>query len=226
MMLKRKSNENHFSAETERPGSILTCPWCGTSEVETRTNCKNCGGPLPPRSADYDSAPDEMPAEPPPPPREISENYVRQLMFANAWTITSIIFSAVGAIFAFVGLILTILLITAFIGIPFLGIGTALTVFGVMNLNKQHKKAKNTVEVLRRGSAAEGVITEVEQDYSVSVNKRYPYCIKYNYTVEGQSYEGSATTFKDPSHNYWRGKKTWVLYLPEKPAQNSLYPHP
>lgn len=204
----------------------LTCPWCGTSDIEWRTNCKNCGGPLPPRPEDLISAKDYLPAKPPPPPRDISDGYARKLMFTDALSIVSAIFSIIGGVFAFVGLILTILIVTAIVGIPFLGIGSVFMIFGIINLKNQWEKAKITVEVLRRGVGAEGMITEICQDYSVSVNRRHPYVINYSFLAGGHRYDASSRTYTSPMQKYTIGKKTWVLYLPENPEKNSLYPHP
>ena len=48
---------------------MITCPWCGTSYTTFRSNCKNCGGPLPP-PAEATATPPPIPdlPEPPPPP--------------------------------------------------------------------------------------------------------------------------------------------------------------
>ncbi len=63
---------------SQPPGLQLPCSWCETLNRDPgRTNCVNCGGPLPALPA----APGETPTRPPPPaPREVPLAYRRRVL--------------------------------------------------------------------------------------------------------------------------------------------------
>ncbi len=227
MKLNRSFESNSAASGTfTSVGNPVTCPWCGTIEYEIRSNCRNCGGPLPPRRTDGDSLMDELPARPPSPPRDISNAYVRKLMMRSGWAVTAFVLAILGITFGIVGLILTAFIVTAFVGIPFLGMGAIFAVFGVVMLSRQYEAARTTVEVLRNGIEAEGVVTGVEQNMMVRINGRNPFVITYEYSAEGRRCTGTVSTLQDPSQRYAPGRKAWVLYTPGSPETSALYPHP
>src|SRR5690606_6771573 len=109
----------------------ITCPWCGTNYAAFRSNCKNCGGPLPPPrpqaqpagfSFSLDTAPPELP---PPAPRHISDSYALRLLAADGCAIASVIFVILGGTFACTGIPMVFTLVTIFVGIPFALLGLA-----------------------------------------------------------------------------------------------------
>lgn len=204
----------------------LKCPWCGTSDHETRTNCKNCGGPLPEREPEETGRYGGIPLKPPPPPRGISKNYARKLVLGSGWGVTAAIFAFIGAIFFFVGLLLTALIVTVFVGIPFVGMGAIFGVAGSIVLKTQYDRAKKTVEVLRLGNDTEGLVTEVEQNLMVRINGRNPFTIGYEYFVEEKRFTGSVQTLQNPLSVFRPGGRAWVLYSPGSPETSTLYPHP
>jgi len=208
------------------PLKPLKCPWCGSSDYEARTNCRNCGGPLPEREPEDAGRSGEMPLKPPPPPREISKNYARKLMMGSGWGLSAAIFAFIGAIFFFLGLLLSALVVTAFVGIPFTGMGAIFGVFGFIVLKAQYDKASRTVEVLKHGRDTEGLVTEVEQNLMVRINGRNPFIISYGYTVDGRHFKGSVQTLHNPFPVYRQGCGAWVLYDPGSPETSTLYPHP
>lgn len=208
------------------PLKPLKCPWCGTSDYEVRTNCKNCGGPLPEREPEGSDLSREIPLKPPPPPREISKNYVRKLMLGSGWGVAAAIFAFIGGIFFFVGLLLTVLVVTAFVGIPFIGMGAIFGVAGSIVLKTQYDKARQTVEILKLGHDTEGLVKEVEQNFMVRINGRHPFSINYEYSVDGRSFKGSVQTLQDPLPVFRPGGRAWVLYSPGSPETSTLYPHP
>ncbi|GEM_PF-440266 len=214
------------SGEHHVPLRPLKCPWCGTTDYEVRTNCRNCGGPLPEREPEETGRTLEMPLKPPPPPREISKNYVRKLMMRSGWGVAAAIFAFIGGIFFFLGLLLTTLVVTAFVGIPFIGMGAIFGVAGFIVLKTQYDKARKTVEVLRLGHDTEGHVTEVEQNLMVRINGRNPFTINYEYSVEGQRFTGSVQTLQNPLPVFRKGGRAWVLYSSESPNTSTLYPHP
>ena len=208
---------------------MITCPWCGTHYAAFQSNCKNCGGPLPPptqAAAPEREAPAARSVPPPPPPRPISDSYVWRLLAADGGAIVAGIFAMLGAIFLIVGVPLTIGIITAFVGLPFAGLGIVLLGVGGLVLVRRYEAAQKTVSALRHGEAARGQITDLEENLSVRVNGRHPWTIKYQFQVNGRNYEGKVSTLNRPDPQLQPGKAAYVLYLPEAPELNALYPHP
>ncbi|MEX2162588.1 MAG: DUF3592 domain-containing protein [Anaerolineales bacterium] len=204
---------------------LITCPWCGTNHLEFQSNCKNCGGPLP--------APAQMAASaihklimPPAPPREISAHFAWRWLLTDSWTIASFVFVILGGTFSLTGVGLTAGIITAFIGIPFLLLGLAFLGGGMGLLYWRYTLAQNALKVLRDGQATRGEITALEQNYSVRINGRNPWTISYKFSLDGKDYEGKVTTLNDPGIHLAPGNPAAILYLPDAPQFNGLYPHP
>lgn len=147
-------------------------------------------------------------------------------MLGSGWGGAAAIFAFIGGIFFFVGLLLTALVVTAFVGIPFIGMGAIFGAGGSIVLKTQYDKARKTVEVLKHGHDTEGLVTEVEQNFMVRINGRNPFNIGYEYTVGGQRFTGSAQTLQNPLSVFRPGGRAWVLYAPGSPETSTLYPHP
>jgi hypothetical protein len=203
------------------------CPWCGTNYLTFRSNCKNCGGPLQLASEDGASpaAVEAVPA-PPPAPRPISGKYAWKLLLTDVWGIVAFVFGLVGIILSFVGAGLTLGIVTAFVGIPLLLVGLVLLVAGAAVGAWRYSHASQVVNVLRVGESARGQIVDVQKDYTVRVNRQHPSVIQYQFRVDGQDYEGKVRTLNPVGERLQAGEKAWILYLPEAPQWNSLYPHP
>jgi len=76
------------------------------------------------------------------------------------------------------------------------------------------------------GKRTRGQIADTRQDYSVTVNGRSPWVIRYQFQANGQAVEGKVTTFNALGDNLQAGKAVSVLYLPADPQWSSIYPHP
>lgn len=204
---------------------MITCPWCGTNYVEFQPNCRNCGGPLPipPRPG---VAREEPLIMPPPAPRPISDSFAWKLVFSDGWFIAGMVFALLGGIFSFIGVILTLALVTMIIGIPFALLGFAFLSLGVAAIFWRYQKARTTVRVLQVGQAVRGEIVSVEQNYNVRVNQRHPWKIVYRFQASGSEFEGQVSTLNMPGDSLRVGNPVAVLYLPENPLQNAIYPHP
>lgn len=163
---------------------------------------------------------------PPPAPREISNQYVWRLMTTDGWSIAALVFSLIGGIFSLVGAGLTLGIITAFVGIPFLALGLALLASGVGILVWRYNRTQKVVEVLRDGVSANGEIVDVQQNYSVRINHRYPWVIRYQFEFIGQTYTGEVSTLNPVEKEFQAGDAVCVLYLPAEPQWNCIYPHP
>ena len=212
-----------FKAKREK-FNMVTCPWCGTSYLAFQSNCKNCGGPLPGSSGDKTSG--EALATPPLAPRSISERYVWRLLYADGWWIAGLVLGILGAVFGLVGAGLTIGAVTAFVGIPFLSVGLPLFGIGGLAFIWRYQKARKVVNVLREGDATRGQIDDTQQKYSVRVNGRHPWVIRYQFRANGQEYTGAVSTLNQPGEQLQAGKPVYVLYLPAAPQWSSVYPHP
>lgn len=204
---------------------MITCPWCGTHYTIFQPNCSNCGGPLLFATGEASAVEESVPM-PPPPPRPISDNYVWRLLQADAGTIAALVFLLLGAIFTVVGVVLTVAIVTAFVGIPFAGLGILFLLAGGAVGVQRYQAAMRIVEVLRTGAAAEGQIVRVEENYRVRVGQRHPWTITYQFRVAGQDYQGQVTSLTLPGSRLQPGKKARMLYLPNAPEHNALYPHP
>jgi hypothetical protein len=206
---------------------MIICPWCGTTYLDFQSNCKNCGGPL---QAIAETAAPSVSTEslptPPPAPRPISDKYIWRLLLTDGWAIFASVFVLLGVIFGMVGAGLTIGIITAFVGIPILLLGIAFLGAGVGVIIWRYQGAQKVVNVLRDGEATHGQVVEVQEDYSVSIDGRHPWGIRYQFQAGGQNHEGKVTTLNQPGSQLQVGKAICVLYLSTDAKWSSIYPHP
>jgi hypothetical protein len=206
---------------------MIICPWCGTNYLTFQSNCKNCGGPLQASDGENRSTGlgENLPT-PPSAPRPISNRYAWRLLSTDGWAISALVFGILGVVFSPLGAVLTIVSVTAFVGIPFLCLGvTFLGVAGGVFLWR-YQQTQQVVNVLREGEATRGQITEIRENYSVTINGRYPWIIRYQFQANGQSQDGKVTTLNPPGLALQVGNPVSVLYLPTDPKWNSIYPHP
>jgi hypothetical protein len=206
---------------------MVICPWCGVNYPSFISSCEKCGGPIP-YQAENHPAEENEPAYPPPPeaPRPISSNFAWKLMMTDGLAIAGFVLAMIGGIFTIVGLGLSIAIITAFIGIPFALMGIFTLIGGGIMLYIAYQQKSEVVKVLTWGKTTLGQITSVEENLSVRVNNRNPWVIEYQYQVNGQTYPGKVSTLHTPAAPYQPQKQVYVLYLPDAPAKNALYPHP
>ena len=205
---------------------MVVCPWCGTNYAAFQSNCSKCGGPI-----QAVQAVPALPSEPelvmpPPPPREIADNYRWKLMLADSWSMGAATFALIGAIFFVVGLVVAVVSVTAFVGIPFLGIGFLFLGGSGAVFYWRYKEAVKGVDILRNGEAVIGKVTRAELNYSVQVNGRNPLTIGYQFQVAGKEYQNTLTALNHLDLQFEPGQRVCVLVLPNAPDYNSLYPHP
>jgi hypothetical protein len=163
---------------------------------------------------------------PPSAPRPFANSYAWKLVFADGWAIASLIFLLIGVIFTLTGSGLTLGIITAFVGLPFLLLGLGFLAAGGIIFQQRFQKARTILNVLREGEAAPGQITSVGMNRSVRINGQHPWIIRYSYQVAGNNYEGQVATLTQPHPALKAGRDAYVLYLPNRPENNALYPHP
>ena len=220
------SNQS-WTTQSEGKNSMIICPWCGTQYPVFQPNCVNCGGTLQniSRKTGVAISVENIPT-PPPAPRAIAGSYAWRLLFSDGWAIGAFVLGLLGLIFSAMGIVFTLLIVTAFIGIPFLLLGLPLLGAGGAVGWWRFRKMQKLVVVLREGSAARGEIVELLEVFSVTVNGRHPWVIRYRFQVNGRNQTGSVTTLNQPGDNLQVGNPVSVLYLPNSPQWNSLYPHP
>ncbi len=207
---------------------MITCPWCGTNYHVFQSNCKNCGGTLPAGGEDRPapSTQYEAVAMPPPAPRPITERYTWRLMLTDGWAVSALVLAFLGVTFALTGAGLTLGIVTAFVGVPFLLMGIAFSGLAAAGLFWRYEQARKVVTVLRSGEATTGRIIDVQENYSVRINGRHPWVIRYQFQAQGQEVEGRVSTLNPVGQGLQAGGKVCILYLPTTPQWNSIYPHP
>jgi len=206
---------------------MIICPWCGTNYPSFQSNCKNCGGPLQMTRENAASPTSiEETIAPPPAPRLISGKYTWRLLITDSWGIVAFVFGLLAVIFSFLGAGLTLVIVTALVGIPFLLIGLIFLVVALGVGTWRYDRARQVVNVLRIGESTQGQIMDVQKNYSVRVNRQHPWVIRYQFQVNGQNYEGNVRTLNPVGASLQTGKTVCILYLPNAPQWNSIYPHP
>jgi hypothetical protein len=165
-------------------------------------------------------------AAPPPAPRLISGKYTWRLLFTDGWGIVALVFGLLGVVFSLVGAGLTFVIVMASVGIPFLVIGLVFLVVALAVGTWRYDHARQVVNVLRFGEFTQGQIIGAQRDHFVRVNRQHPWVIRYQFQVNGQKHEGNVRTLNPVGARLQTGKMVWVLYLPNAPQRNSLYPHP
>ena len=163
---------------------------------------------------------------PPEPPREISSSFAWRWLLTDGWTIAAFVLVIVGGSISITGAGLTVGIITAFVGIPFLIFGIAMLAGGLAVLVWRYDLAQKALSVLRHGLATRGEITSLEPNYNVRINGRTPWNIGYKFSLDGSDYAGNVTTLNNPSADLAPGNPTVVLYLQDAPQYNGLYSHP
>jgi len=163
---------------------------------------------------------------PPPAPRAFADSYVWRLVFSDGWSTAAMVFGFVGSIFLCVGVPLILGIITSPVGLIFALLGGAFLGIAGVVLPRRYQKAQTTLNVLRHGAVAYGQIMDLSQNLNVSINDRHPWIILYQFEVAGRRLEGSVTTLNTPSPQLQAGQPAVVLYLPNAPEHNALYPHP
>jgi hypothetical protein len=203
---------------------MVICPWCGTYYDTFQSNCKNCGGPI--QIVPESPAPEEPLQAPPPAPRSISDRYAFKLLLTDGTAIAGLVLAIVGGVFSFIGLLMTVLLVTALIGVIFALVGLPMLLVGGGLLYWRYQDKQKLANVLKFGQAVRGEITGLEENLMMRVNGRSPWVIQYQFRANGQTHSGSVSTLRGPTPQIQPGKAYYVLYNPDAPELNALYPHP
>lgn len=204
----------------------ITCPWCGTNHLEFQSNCKNCGGTLPAPAQVAAAASRRKMVMPPSPPRQIASGFAWRWLLTDGWTIASFVFVILGGSFSLTGAGLIAGIITAFVGIPLLLLGLVFLGGALGVFYWRYTESHKLLNVLRHGLATRGEITSLDQNYNVRINGRSPWNIAYKFSLDGKEYTGKVATLNNPDALLAPGNAAVILFLPDEPQYNSLYPHP
>jgi hypothetical protein len=207
---------------------MVTCAWCGTNYNQFQSNCQNCGATLPLPEAVQEAENRGLTAgpgpAPPPAPRSVPRNYLSRQLLTDGGAIAGGVLALIGAIFTLVGGVLTVLVITAFVGVPFLLLGLVMGAVGVGVLYWRYKLVRTRMEVLQSGSAAEGEVAAVFENRSVEVNGRHPWVVEYIFRAPTGQVAGQASTLSRLPSHLQPGANVHVLYNTQRPTENVLYP--
>jgi hypothetical protein len=189
---------------------MITCGWCNTHYTSWQSQCTSCGGPMPPLPG--------MELGPPPPttPRVLPKGFaLRTRLTGNVATWVGLIFFTFGSLMA----------IAIFFASPWATLFPlffALGGFGMLRLGLT--QASNTLKAFKHGTAVAGHVHSVGLDSSNRINDEYARKLIYHFQVENQLHEGTLSSFDSTLSTRRSGQPLWVLYLPDDPTKNTLYP--
>lgn len=187
------------------------CPWCTTAYVNWQSQCKQCGGPLPP-------PPGMQLGEPPPPaPRKLPATYVKRVRW------TENIATMVGLGFTGVGLLMAVPMLANGLWLPSLLPGFFL-LGGISMFRYGWKIASGRLRAYRQGKAVEGRIERVGYDTTQRVNGRHPHRVVYHFPIGDHWQEGEIITFDSTASKRSSGQPVWVLYNEADPTENAIFP--
>lgn len=179
----------------------VTCPWCKTYyQTRTETNCKNCGGVLPP------SAGPERGEAPAASPRFVPKQFKNKLLFEKNY------YLIFGTLFTLSNLPLGLRING--LNIFFIGLGLFACWWGI-------NKARKRISVLEKGISTPGTIVSVEKNTSTNVNGKNPTRIEYTYEVNGAIRTASINCWDESAFDHYADEPVWVVYLNEDFANNS-----
>lgn len=162
----------------------------------------------------------------PPAPRPVAGNYALRLLSTDAWAIMAFVFVILGVPFIFLGIALALTLAAEPVGPPFVALGLLFLIGGALVILTRYQKVQKITEAVRDGEAAPGTIVKVEKIMYIRAGLRRPSRIRYEFLVDGRLYTGETRTFGVPGPELQPGQQTNVLYLPQEPKWNVMYPQP
>jgi hypothetical protein len=147
-----------------------------------------------------------------------------RLLSVEGWSITATVFLILGATFTLTGAGLTLFIVTAFVGLPFLGFGLLFLIVSLPILRWRYNNAKQKLRVFQMGQPILGEVTGIHKNLFVRVGPRNPWVIHYRFQTNGRDYEGQVSTLNREAAKYQLKQPVYLLYLPEDPQQNTFYP--
>lgn len=192
----------------------MRCGWCGSDAAAGATNCARCGGPL---GSALGAGP-----RPPDAPRDLPARFVRRelvtgntgVWFGAAWCALTGIFPA---LFTVLSCANPVMAPAALLSLVFPVPGVIIGVVG-------YRKARRRVDVLRHGRSATGTVDGAGPDTSVTVNGAHPWKLQYLFDADGRRLAGAVSSLDPGARAFAVGAPVHVVYLPEDPERNDLWP--
>jgi hypothetical protein len=104
------------------------------------------------------------------------------------------------------------------------GIGGIFTILGGFLFYIGIRQGLRKIRPFEFGLATVGEVIDMYRDTSISINGRNPWAIIYTFKVHGVPYEGKGISWKHALQTQAVGNRVHVLYLPNDPNQNVIYP--
>ena len=189
---------------------MITCGWCNTHYSTWQNHCDYCGGPMPSLSVR------ELGEEPPPAPRKLPKGFAFRTRVTNNIAVIG------GSAFLLIGSMIFSGLLKAKSFAALFPLFFMIGGFFMFRLG--WRQASAVLRAFRRGIAVRGEVYECRIDTTQSMNGDHPWKLTWHFTVEGRQYEGTLTSFDSTLGSRGGGQPLWVLYVPQDPAENTLYP--
>jgi len=158
----------------------------------------------------------ELGEPPPPPPRVLPKGFeFRQKWSRNVGTLAGCGLILIASLFFVAAL--KARSFAAMVPLLFMLAGVSLFWHG-------WRTACGILKAYRKGVVVEGEVVEVRLDKTQSINQRHPWVMTYHFPVGNELVEGSITSFNSVLGTRGGGQPLWVLYVPDDPTQNTIYP--
>jgi len=149
---------------------------------------------------------------------------LRRKLITTPLGIVGLVFTVVGLPFVVVFPLVAVgvgepvfLCVGSSLGVGFIGLGLAFLAVAI-------RGAYRAIRAYRLGQATLGSVVDVHRDLSVTVNGRNPWAVEYEFDVLGTPYRGRVLTWSRAAGERRPGQPVHVLYLPDNPNDNLLYP--
>lgn len=158
----------------------------------------------------------EIGPPPPPAPRTLPKG------FALRTRLTGNIATWIGLIFFGFGSFMTTAVFFANPWFALFPLLFALGGFGMLRYGLI--QAKHTLKAFKQGTAIAGNVHSLSSDTTQTVNGKHPYKLIYHFQLNGNLHDGSVVSFDSTLSKRRSGQPLWILYLPDDPTKNTLYP--
>ena len=193
------------------------CTFCHLPNPLSAQRCGGCGAPM------AGAALPSLLVEVPPAPRKTNWKLLWSDGGSSFMLLWGALFGGIGgglgALFMVIGT-LTLLLPMAAIGffvfLVFGGIGG-----GVFGLGFYRSRARN--QIWKHGVAIEGSVLSVEENFSVRINGRHPWIVRYRFRWPDGDKEAEMSLLDPRLRNVQEGTLLRVLVDPQDPLQSLVY---
>jgi Protein of unknown function (DUF3592) len=147
--------------------------------------------------------------------------------FASGSGVVALVFSILGLAFLGGGAGVALVRLATWgepqwvVSVAFLSLGAVFAAVGLALGWRRIASLRRRDSLRKHGRPATGTIVSAEPNASVRVNRRHPWFVRYEYNVEGVSYQGTESTFDLP-RKLEPGAQIGIRYDGEDPRRNTL----